>query len=224
MLFVAEPSVLRVSTELGRLDAGAVTAGMGLRQAVEELEWLHPDLGIGTAALDRGLMTGTAVRRFDGVQIGRPATGALLDAGFPSLLGAPRTSRCTRSASPRNTWGSGLPSPSTALRAMTGTGSPPGVAGGLWLPDRMPGNRWTSFVAEPDRRRILHEDGNEAHRLRVEHDGARLYVELSGEDGTGPWTVLAVERASRRYAVAQAETKTSATQLAADALTKLLDR
>ncbi len=50
MLFVAEPSVLQVSTELGRLDAGAVTAGMGLRQAVEELEWLHPDLGIGTAA------------------------------------------------------------------------------------------------------------------------------------------------------------------------------
>ena len=45
MLFVAEPSVLRVSTELGRLDPGAVTAGMGLRQAVEELERLHPDLG-----------------------------------------------------------------------------------------------------------------------------------------------------------------------------------
>ncbi len=29
------------------------------------------------------------------------------------------------------------------------TGSPPGVAGGLRLPDRMPGNRWTSFVANP---------------------------------------------------------------------------
>jgi len=42
-------------------------------------------------------------------------------------------------------------------------------------------------VADPDRRRILHEDGNESHRLRVEHDRARLYVELSGEDGTGPW-------------------------------------
>ncbi len=32
---------------------------------------------------------------------------------------------------------------------------------------------------------------------------ARLYVELSGEDGTGPWTVLAVDRESRRYAAAQ---------------------
>jgi len=69
----------------------------------------------------------------------------------------------------------------------------------------------------------LHEDGNEAHRLRVEHDRARLYVELSGEDSTGPWTVLAVDRVSRRYAVAQAETKTAATQAAALALTELLD-
>jgi len=81
----------------------------------------------------------------------------------------------------------------------------------------------TSFVADPDRRRILHEDGNEAHRLRVEHDRARLYVELSGEDGAGPWTVLAVDRASRRHAVAQAETKTAAAQAAAHALTELLD-
>lgn len=86
----------------------------------------------------------------------------------------------------------------------------------------MPGGRWTSFVSEPDRRRILHEDGNEAHRLRVEHDRSRLYIELSGEDGAGPWTVLAVDRASRRYAVAQAPTKTSATEAAANALTDLL--
>lgn len=86
----------------------------------------------------------------------------------------------------------------------------------------MPGSRWTSFVSEPDRRRILHEDGNEAHRLRVEHDRSRLYVELSGEDGAGPWTVMAVDRASRRYAVAQAVTKTSATEAAARALTELL--
>jgi hypothetical protein len=86
----------------------------------------------------------------------------------------------------------------------------------------MPGSRWTSFVADPDRRRILHEDGNEAHRLRVEHDRNRLYVELSGEDGKAPWTVLAVDRETRRYAVAQAETKTQATQDAAQALTRLL--
>ena len=93
-----------------------------------------------------------------------------------------------------------------------------------WLPSGVPGSRWTSFVADPDHRRILHEEGNEAHRLRVEHDRARLYVELSGEDGTGPWTVLAVDRASRRHAVAQAETKTAATQAAAQALTELLER
>ncbi len=86
----------------------------------------------------------------------------------------------------------------------------------------MPGSRWTSFVADPQRRRILHEDGNEVHRLRVEHDRDRLYVELSGEDGKAPWTVLAVDRASRRYAVAQEETKTAATRAAAGALTQLL--
>lgn len=86
----------------------------------------------------------------------------------------------------------------------------------------MPGSRWTSFVAAPDRRRILHEDGNERHRLRVEHDRVRLYVELSGEDGSGPWTVLAVDRETRRYAVAQGETKLQATRDAADALSRLL--
>lgn len=77
-------------------------------------------------------------------------------------------------------------------------------------------------MADPERRRILHEDGNEGHRLRVEHDRTRLYVELSGEDGTGPWTVLAVDRASRRYAVAQADTKAAAATIAARALTELL--
>ncbi len=93
----------------------------------------------------------------------------------------------------------------------------------LWLCSWMPGSRWTSFVADLDRRRILHEDGNDAHRLRVEHDRTRLYVELSGEDGKGPWTVIALDRVSRLYAVAQAETKTSATHAAADALTELIE-
>jgi hypothetical protein len=86
----------------------------------------------------------------------------------------------------------------------------------------VPGSRWTSFVADPDRRRILHEDGNAAHRLRVEHDRKRLYVELSGEDGSGPWTVLAVDRVSRRYAVAQGETKLAATRAAAAELSRLV--
>lgn len=88
----------------------------------------------------------------------------------------------------------------------------------------MPGSRWTSFVADPDRRRILHEDGNTAHRLRVEHDRSRLYIELSGEDGKGPWTVLAVDRATRTYAVAQGPTKVAATEAAAHDLSELLQQ
>jgi hypothetical protein len=63
--------------------------------------------------------------------------------------------------------------------------------------------RWTSFVAALDSEppRTLHEEGNPAHRLRVEHDARTLLVHLSGEDGNG-WTTLAVDRATRRHAVA----------------------
>ena len=65
-------------------------------------------------------------------------------------------------------------------------------------------SRWTSFVADRDdtRPRLLCEEGNPAHRLRVEHDGGTLLVHLSDEDGRG-WTVLAVDRATRQWAVAQ---------------------
>jgi hypothetical protein len=64
--------------------------------------------------------------------------------------------------------------------------------------------RWTSFVADPGNgsSRILHEQGNPAHRLRVEHNRDTLFVHLSDEDGEG-WTVLAVDRATRRWVVAQ---------------------
>lgn len=65
-------------------------------------------------------------------------------------------------------------------------------------------------TARPEPRRILHVEGNEAHRLRVEYDRGRRYVQLSGEDGANPWTVLAVDGESRQYAVAQADTKTAA--------------
>jgi len=70
---------------------------------------------------------------------------------------------------------------------------------------RNPRKRWTSFVADPgaERPRILHEQGNPAHRLRVEHNRDTLLVHLSDEDGDG-WTVLAVDRPTRRWAVAQA--------------------
>jgi hypothetical protein len=66
-------------------------------------------------------------------------------------------------------------------------------------------SRWTSFVADPmeERPRVLAEEGNPAHRLRVEHNRDTLLVHLSDEDGRG-WTVLAVDRATRQWAVAQA--------------------
>ncbi len=70
---------------------------------------------------------------------------------------------------------------------------------------RPPRSRWTSFVADPaeEKPRILSEQGNAAHRLRVEHNRDTLLVHLSDEDGKG-WTVLAVDRATRDWAVAQA--------------------
>ena len=69
---------------------------------------------------------------------------------------------------------------------------------------RPPRSRWTSFVAdrEDEKPRILSEQGNPEHRLRVEHNRDTLLVHLSDEDGKG-WTVLAVDRATRGWAVAQ---------------------
>jgi catechol 2,3-dioxygenase-like lactoylglutathione lyase family enzyme len=68
-----------------------------------------------------------------------------------------------------------------------------------------PRSRWTSFVADPrePRPRVLAEEGNPRHRLRVEHNRDTLLVHLSDEDGSG-WTVMAVDRATRRWAVTQA--------------------
>lgn len=66
--------------------------------------------------------------------------------------------------------------------------------------------RWTSFVAGPAPEsapvRGLHEQTNPAHRVRVEHDEHTLLIHLSGEDGEG-WTTVAVDRSTRRWAVAQ---------------------
>jgi len=67
-------------------------------------------------------------------------------------------------------------------------------------PCRGPG-RWTSFVAGAAVR-ALHEESNPEHRLRVEHDAHTLLIHLSGEEGNG-WTTFAVDRESRRCAVAQ---------------------
>jgi hypothetical protein len=75
--------------------------------------------------------------------------------------------------------------------------------------------RWTSFVAEPPRG--LHEDGNLRHRLRVEHDAHTLLIHLSGEDGDG-WMTIAVDRATRRYAVAQERRQSDAARNAYEGL------
>src|SRR5262245_50458861 len=63
--------------------------------------------------------------------------------------------------------------------------------------------RWTSFVASPGQGRItrgLHEEGNPAHRVRVEHNKHTLLIHLSAEDGDG-WTTIAIDRATREWAV-----------------------
>jgi predicted enzyme related to lactoylglutathione lyase len=80
-------------------------------------------------------------------------------------------------------------------------------------PPRPPRSRWTSFVADEERPRVLHEQGNRNHRLRVEHSRDTLLVHLSDEDGQG-WIVLAVDRATRRWTVGQAVRQVDAAQLA----------
>jgi hypothetical protein len=40
--------------------------------------------------------------------------------------------------------------------------------------------------------------------LRVEHDGHTLLIHLSDEEGAG-WTTVAIDRPTRRWAVAQAD-------------------
>lgn len=64
---------------------------------------------------------------------------------------------------------------------------------------------------------MLHEEGNPAHRVRVEHNRHTLLVHLSDEDGDG-WTVLAVDRETRRTALAQARTQLEAAEQAFAAL------
>jgi hypothetical protein len=85
----------------------------------------------------------------------------------------------------------------------------------LLISGQMRRSRWTSFVADPaeDPPRTLREDGNPAHRLRVEHDKDVLLIKLSGEDGEA-WTVFAVDRPTRRVAVAQARRQIDATEQA----------
>lgn len=84
---------------------------------------------------------------------------------------------------------------------------------------RPPRTRWTSFAADPTEAppRTLFEQHNPRHRLRVEHDDYTMLVHLSGEEGAG-WTVLAVDRETRRWAVRQARRQLDAARAAYEAL------
>ncbi len=76
---------------------------------------------------------------------------------------------------------------------------------------------WSGFVADGDGAKALHEVGNPDHRIRVEHDRDRLFINLSGEDGTS-WTVIAVDRRTREYGVGQHRNQKTAAGLAHEAL------
>jgi hypothetical protein len=49
--------------------------------------------------------------------------------------------------------------------------------------------------------------------VRVEHNQDTLLVHLSGEDGKG-WTTIAIDRATREWAVAQRKSQGEAAQAA----------
>lgn len=99
--------------------------------------------------------------------------------------------------------------------------SPPSASSGR--PSRPPrgGRRWTSFVADdsPDGRvvRGLHEQANRRHRLRVEHDAHTLLIHLSDEEAGG-WTTIAIDRATRLWAVVQDTRQTDTARGAYEAL------
>jgi len=52
----------------------------------------------------------------------------------------------------------------------------------------------------------LHEESNPSHRLRVEHDAYTMLIHLSDEDGSS-WTTIAVDRATRSFAVVHGRTQ-----------------
>lgn len=80
--------------------------------------------------------------------------------------------------------------------------------------------RWTSFVAAPGRGRAirtLQEEGNKMHRARVVHSQDTLLIQLSDEDGPG-WTVIAIDRKTREWSVAQRRRQNDAAAAAYDLL------
>jgi hypothetical protein len=86
---------------------------------------------------------------------------------------------------------------------------------------RRSGRAWTSFIAPTEDGTIvrgLHEQANPRHRLRVEHDPHTIFIHLSGEEHGMPWTTLVVDRATRRWAVAQGRTQAETARGAAEQL------
>jgi hypothetical protein len=85
-------------------------------------------------------------------------------------------------------------------------------------------SRWTSFIASPVRGRVsrgLEDETNPKHRARVELNKSTILIHLSDEDGAG-WTVLAVDRKTRSWAVSQANTQMKAAKEAYEHLYRRL--
>jgi hypothetical protein len=80
--------------------------------------------------------------------------------------------------------------------------------------------RWTSFVATKGRGRVartLEEESNPKHSLRVEHNRDTLLIQLSGEHGAG-WTTIAIDRATREWAIAQRKGQIASAQATSEIL------
>ena len=80
--------------------------------------------------------------------------------------------------------------------------------------------RWTSFVGAPAAGRVirsLEEEGNPAHRLRVEHNLQTLLIHISDENGQG-WTTIALDRATREWSIAQRRRQLDAAKAACEQL------
>ena len=94
-----------------------------------------------------------------------------------------------------------------------------GRSGSVPRPTRK-SKRWTSFVAVPGRGRAirtLQEEKNAAHRARVVHSQDTLLVQISNEGGQG-WTVVAIDRRTREWSVAQRERQNDAAAAAYELL------
>jgi hypothetical protein len=61
--------------------------------------------------------------------------------------------------------------------------------------------------------RGLEEEGNPAHKVRVEHNKDTLLVHISDEDGQG-WTTVAIDRITREWSIAQRRRQLDAAQTA----------